>query len=113
VKALYLLLESTFQEYIPIELEFHTHIKELVDELADYELPAHLQSHLFRYYEQTGFYDKAENTLYDLLQANMSSSQIHAQGRDFYQRLLAKSDEDLQAGNFSREEAYEGLNQLA
>ncbi len=113
VKSLYLLLESTFQEYIPIELEFHAHIKELVDELTDYELPTHLQSHLFRYYEQTGFYDKAENTLYDLLQNQRSSSQMREQGQAFYQRLLSKSDEDLQAGNFSRAEVYEGLGQLA
>lgn len=33
-------------------------------------------------------------------------------GKDFYNMLLLKSDEDLTKANFSREEIFQGLNDM-
>ncbi|HEY4389095.1 MAG TPA: DUF6483 family protein, partial [Ktedonobacteraceae bacterium] len=80
--------------------------------LADYELPASTQTLLFRYYEYSGQYARAEDTLFGLLETAPVSQDLYAQGLAFYQRLQQKSSQDLVAGNFSREEVEEGLSEL-
>ena len=55
---------------------------------------------------------KAEDILFELLETHPADQEIRAQGIAFYKRLLAKSDADLQAGDFSRSEVHEGIAQL-
>ncbi|HEV2660598.1 MAG TPA: DUF6483 family protein, partial [Ktedonobacteraceae bacterium] len=68
-------------------------------------------SKLFAYYELSGQYARAEDTLFDLLETGNNREMVES-GRAFYTRLLAKSDADLQAGNLARDEVDEGLAQL-
>nr|WP_261851535.1 DUF6483 family protein [Clostridium folliculivorans] len=58
-----------------------------------------------------GEYNKAENLLFEELEKNKTKS-IQDVGIKFYNMLLEKSDEDLIKNNFSREEVYQGLNDI-
>jgi hypothetical protein len=111
VKSLYLLLELLHQEHIAFDSPLYEDAKDLMAKLASYELPTYLQRKIFRYYEQIGMYAQAENILFDYLEKDASTVML-TQGREFYQRLLTKNTLDLQNGNFSLEEAHEGLEQL-
>ena len=110
-KSLALFLEAVLHEHIPTDADLYTDIKQLLKKLEDYELPTPLKSKLFAYYELIGQYARAEDTLFDLLEGGNNREMVEP-GRAFYTRLLAKSDADLQAGNLTREEVEEGMEQL-
>jgi hypothetical protein len=111
-KALFLLLEAYYQEHIPDETIFIATIQTLILQLADYQLPLHIQRKLFRYYEQRGMYARAENLLFETLEQNPTAL-LFEDGNAFYQRLALKSELDLQAGELSHEEVEESQAQLA
>jgi tetratricopeptide (TPR) repeat protein len=112
LKSLYLFLTALQYEPIEDHTQFSIQIEEIVVKLADYELPINLKKQLFWYYEYSGEYGKAEDMLSELLEIHPTAQEIRAQGLAFYERLLAKSDADLQVGHFSRSEVYEGIAQL-
>ncbi|PYV86201.1 MAG: hypothetical protein DMG90_21755 [Acidobacteria bacterium] len=112
LKSLYLFLKALQYEPLEDHAQFSTEIRELLAKLEDYELPDNLKQQLFRYYEYSGEYAKAEDTLFELLETHPADQKIRAQGIAFYKRLLAKSDADLQAGDFSRSEVRKGIAQL-
>lgn len=58
-----------------------------------------------------GEYNKAENILFNELNSN-SSDEIRKIAIDFYNLLLQKSDEELNSRNFSRQEIYQGLEDI-
>lgn len=116
LKALTLLLEVLRQEPGIEDTDFFATIHGLLVKLEPFELPPATKLRLFAYYEQLGRYAQAEDVLYERLEAS-DTMQADRQkfleaGQAFYARLLRKSDADLQQGNFSREEAEEGLAQL-
>ncbi len=111
-RALFLFLEVFNYEPTSGETPLRQNIQQLLQNLADYELPPRIQQQLIVYYEQSGQYDKAENILFDLLESAEDISQVITEGKAFYTRLQRKSDADLQAGNLSRTEVMEGLEQL-
>lgn len=113
IKSLYLFL--TVLQYQPIEdhTQFYIQIDEMLVKLLEYDLPKYLKDQLFWYYEYTGDYAKAEDMLFELLELYPADQGIQAQGLAFYERLLAKSDSDLQMGHFSRSEVYEGMAQIS
>lgn len=112
LKSLYLFLTVLLQEQIPDDTNIYGDTEELIKKLDDYELPALTKQKLFAYYEHLGMYAKAEDILFELLEATTNQSELLASGHAFYTRLLARSNTDLIAGNFSRDEAEEGLRQL-
>jgi tetratricopeptide (TPR) repeat protein len=89
-------------------------IEGLLNKLEDYEIPMKIKSQLFRYYERVGQYSKAEDILFEVIEADSDESEadLVERGIAFYERLLKKKDMELASGNFSREEAREGLAQL-
>lgn len=112
VKALHLLLvvfhhESTAQNFAASD-----ELAELLRKLEEYEIPPKTNYELFAYYERIGHYAKAEDILFELLASEGNKGQLLTIGDAFYKRLLAKSANDLAAGNLSRDEAEEGLAQL-
>ncbi len=113
LKALNLLLMLHIQEHTTSQYTLPITVEELLPLLTDYELPVASKNMLFSYYELAGQYAKAEDTLFELLENATHDATLRAEGRAFYQRLLAKTESDLQHGNLSREEAQEGLAQLA
>lgn len=50
-----------------------------------------------------GNFNEGENYLFDLLEKQKTKSILDI-GKEFYETLSKKSDEELQNGNFSREE---------
>jgi hypothetical protein len=67
---------------------------------------------LFRYFDHTHEYARAEDLLFELLEASGSDEDILANGISFYQQLLKKNDESLRADHFSMEKVIEGLSHL-
>jgi hypothetical protein len=112
LKSLRLFLEVQLHERALRTSNFSVETEELLQKLKEYELPDNIKSKLFAYYELTGRYAKAEDTLFELLEADHANRELLRQGIAFYQRLQTKSDFDLTAGNLSRDEVEEGLAEL-
>jgi hypothetical protein len=79
----------------------------VVNKLESMDLPLKTRYKLFRTNEMLGNLGKAEDLLYDLIQADYPG--IRIEGKDFYERLLRKSDQELETGNLPRKEVEEGL----
>ncbi|ENK0838680.1 hypothetical protein AB2Z22_002033 [Clostridium botulinum] len=58
-----------------------------------------------------GNYDKAEDLIFEELEKN-DSPEIYEIAVEFYNALLKKSDEELNESNFSRDEIYQGLDDI-
>ena len=112
LKALNLFLELFLHGKSIDELDLFPNIDDLVQKLEEFELPLPTNQKLFRYYEKAGRYAKAEDVLFDMLEEDALPHDMVAEGIDFYQRLIAKSDDELLLGNLSREELAEGLRQV-
>jgi hypothetical protein len=112
LKSLDLILEVLLLDTSVSGTDFIPEFEGLLYKLSEYELPDKTKLMLFRYYDQTGKYSKAEDMLVEMLEAGDPGGDMHARGIAFYQRLQRKSDAALRAGNFSREEVEEGLARL-
>lgn len=112
VKSLHLYLSVILHEPAHADSDLYLEVAALLKKLADYELPMSTQTLVFAYYEHQGQYAKAEDTFFALLETHGNGDKLIDRGRAFYTRLLTKSDMDLQAGNLSREEVEEGLEEL-
>src|SRR5438552_1035893 len=112
LKSLRLFLEVQLHERTLSTSNFYVETEDLLQKLKEYELPDTIQGKLISYYELTGRYAKAEDTLFELLETDHANRGIIQQGIAFYQRLQIKSDFDLTAGNLSRDEVEEGLAEL-
>ena len=112
LKSLYLFLEVPPDENPISDLDIPAQIDEILGKLEEYELPLKMKSKLFSYYDNTGSYAKAEDILFEIIEADSSDHKIVEQGIAFYTRLKGKSDAELLSGNLSREEVEEGLAQL-
>jgi hypothetical protein len=112
VKALTLYLEAFDKAQESAFLEYYSDIEMLAANLGDYKLPETVRARLFDYYEAAGKYSKAEDLLFETLEASADAAWVE-RGRRFYERLAAKSDAELNAGNLPREEMQEGHAELA
>jgi hypothetical protein len=120
LKACNLFLEALFAKNRSKEIEQVSEVEELLPKLEDYELPLRTRQLLFWYFDYTNQYGRAEDVFFDILALvpgeemdNEEEAQnIREKGEAFYARLLGKSDETLQAGNFSRAEIGEGLARI-
>ncbi|MBD0381633.1 DUF6483 family protein [Paenibacillus sedimenti] len=85
-------------------------ITQCLERLQPWVLPADMKLRLFDYYDLQGDFAKAEDMLFHYMEDHKELVSIAvAQGVLFYERLLGKDEDQLQAGNFSREEVQEGL----
>jgi hypothetical protein len=109
LRSLTLLLDVYEWANEPIEPDHGKVIEEALEKLQSYTLPADLLEKLFHYRERIGQYDKAENVLYDILDV---MPEFKTEGMRFYERLLAKKDEDLAQGGLPRDEVVEGMEKL-
>ena len=112
LKAINLYLEVLSVDNSFDHIDQLAEIDGLIYKLADYDLPQHIQEMLFRYFERTGRFSQAEDTLDEMLAANPGNLGVVVKGIAFYQRLLQKSDAFLLGGNLSRDEVAEGLSKL-
>ena len=108
-RSLYMFLTGIEFSNKIIEEDHLKKIETIIDKLKDYEIPQDLQVKLFRFYEFTRKYDKAEDMLYELIEKD---SKFTSEGIQFYERLLDKSEEELIKGNLPNAEVEEGLINL-
>ena len=117
LKALHLFLEVASGNNDVKDIDITMAIEDILNKLAEYELPLKTNNKIFRYFEKLGSYARAEDVLFEMVEGEEkekepASDGIIKQGIAFYNRLLKKSDTDLKAGILSREEVEEGLAQL-
>ncbi len=109
LKSLGLLTETInfLKEKIPHEL---IESVDFLGERLDFTiLPPQLQEKIFTTYSVIGRFAKAEDLLFEMLDQDPSYAE---QGRQFYERLLRRTDEELEQGNLPRVEVLEGLAHL-
>lgn len=112
IRSLHLFLEVLLLETTSVDRSIDPEIEELLSRLSDYNLPLRTRSQLFRYFAYTHEYARAEDLLFEMLEASGPNEEIVANGISFYQRLLNKSDEALKADHFTKEQVLKGLSQL-
>ena len=87
-------------------------VDEMVEKLAEFDLPTETQGRLLNYYDAVGQYAKAEDVLWEWLEATEYVSDAVERGMIFYQQLLTKSNAVLKAGKLPRAEVKAGLAEL-
>ena len=118
LKSLHLYLESYLYDNPgarpqSVPADYYGDVEELLRKLDGYELPQYIKNRLWQYYEREGNYSRAEDLLYELYEDSPDNF-IFDQGLAFYDRLLQKSDQQLDAGDLPRDEVEEGrINWLA
>ena len=86
--------------------KFYQDVKEIENILED-EIDADTRIKLFRFYELQRKFAKAENELFRLKEMNYPG--IEEIGISFFKSLESLSEDDLQEGNFSKEEIAQGI----
>lgn len=114
LKALGLMLSVSAGEWeLP---DYAPTVDELVETVAEFQLPASTNARLFAFYQQQGQYDLAENVLFDWLESELEDDGAGidpvAAGIDFYRALQGKDDQTLMGGGLPREEVDAGLSEL-
>ena len=107
LKSFLLYFESIFNNYELQNADVFSSIQKIIKIIGKYKLPASVKFKIFLFYELSNDFAAAENMLYELVDDKYD--QILKEGIAFYQRLLAKNDEDLEKGNLPRDEILEGL----
>jgi len=102
--ALGLFLEVLQRNVVSMELIQKT--DQLIERVSGVRLPTPVVKRLLSYYEARGMFDRAEDVLYEWL--DTKDVDVPESGIAFYERLSAKSDDDLTAGGLSREEVEQG-----
>lgn len=111
LRALQLLAECALDAPEPLP-DYAPPRAELLAILKDYHLPRRTRAALFRLAEAEGRFDEAEDQLFDLIAEHPGDPELIATGADFFERLLALTDEALAAGGLSRDEVEQGLAEL-
>jgi hypothetical protein len=111
-RALLLYLEFLQHERVDDNSPVLEDVHELLDKLADYDLPDSIKERLVNFYERDRRFDLAENQLFDLLEDHPEDQTIRQHALAFYQRLQRLSNAELIAGNLPCEEVEEGLAKL-
>ena len=97
-------------ERIPDAQRYLRQIESLTEALSVYPPVPAVQQRLVFHHERQGDFADAEDVLFELVDAG--HEEIIAAGIELYQRLLAKSDDELERGQLPREEVEDGLSQL-
>jgi hypothetical protein len=111
LKALQLLLETLAKGELFECPEFVPKVELLRERLQDEPLPLGMRAMLMQHHERAGEFAKAEDELFGMLDAEPENEAIKNFGLTFYQRLQARSDTELAAGNLPRAEVEEGLSE--
>ena len=88
-------------------------VNEIVDILRQFKIPNETKQLLFRFYEHTKKYAKAEDVLFEWLESiNYQDSELLDQGLAFYDRLSNRESRELEEGNLPLDEVLEGQDKL-
>jgi len=112
LKGLHLLLDTFGRNEITERPDFVPTVEAFLTGLRDAPLPLPTGAMLMHHYERTGEFAKAEDALFAMADVAPDNAELLEFGRQFYQRLLRKSDDSLAAGNLPRAEVQAGLAEL-
>lgn len=91
------------------QVDLPERVRRLRSALRDYQLPSGAYARLVRYLEADGRLAEAEDLLFEWLEDAGATRIVVAEGRAFYERLLAREDAALEAGQLPRAEVREGI----
>lgn len=111
VRALNLYLEVGFAVENDF-LEADDRIDALFDSLGK-DIPEDTLFSTFDYYDQVGAFDRAEDSINQMLQTTDNNPDIQVEKRMFYLRLLEESDDELSNGGVTRGEVEQKLRELS
>lgn len=110
-KSLRLYLEALIADDYLRTREYPETAEALLKKVEEQDgLPASILRRLTRYHEAMGEYARAEDRLFELKETGYA--RWPKEGAEFFNRLLALTDERLEAGGLSREEVKEGLEEV-
>ena len=112
LKALNLLLAIGQFAGEDVAPEYSPKVEGLVGQLADEALPPRTLVGLVQHYEQYSLLAKAEDRLFDLIDAVEEKRPALELANAFLRRQLAKSDEELVRGELPRAEVEAGLDEV-
>jgi hypothetical protein len=111
LKSLVLYCEALKFNDIINPQDYFDKIEKLIINLKDFDLPWNTKNSLINYYEISGKYSKAEDLIFELAEAG--DEQVISSGIAFYNRLLLKTDEEIENGNLNREEIQNAILELS
>lgn len=110
LKSLSLYLEAMHDDarlHLPSYVE---RVQEVAAALEEFEIPVDIRTRLMAYYEMSGAFGAAEDVLFDMLDDEEANALDI--GEEFYERMLALSDDELSSGDLPRDEVIEGLERV-
>ena len=110
LRALDLLLICVRQLDEALKNEAISAIDEILQTVRDNNLPMDIYEKLLFFYEYRNEYAKAEDCLFKIAENGVDSAL--KTGESFYERLMEKTDQELEDGNLPRSELEEGLLEL-
>lgn len=105
-------LYKAFREDDEIEEKYKESSVDTCKELSKYELSIDTDKKILRLYESINKLDKAEDTLFYMLQKTNNDGSIILEGMKFYNRLKQKEKDILAEGNLPYEEVEDGIGEL-
>ncbi|MGE5861706.1 MAG: DUF6483 family protein [Ignavibacteria bacterium] len=111
-KVLSLYLEGILSNRNSVQLfaDYFKDIDIIIEKIKNDEISPDIRFRLFKFYELTGKYDKAENELFNLESLNFAG--IKKEGINFYKNLELMNEEELKTKNFPKEKIKIGLDKL-
>jgi tetratricopeptide (TPR) repeat protein len=112
LKGLHLVLDAIADDPTSPRPDFVPSVESFVIALHDSPLSLETNVMLMRHYEQLQDYARAEDSLFNMLDAEPGNPGLVDFGIGFYERLLRLDDEALELGNLPRAEVNAGLGEL-
>jgi hypothetical protein len=112
LKGLHLLFEVFGRTEPADRPDFVPTLETFLAALAAAPLPVMTNAMLMQHYERLGEFARAEDALFEILDAEPAKIELLEFGRLFYQRLLRLEDPALNSGNLPRAEVLSGLAEL-
>lgn len=106
---LHLSLSPEVEPMDEVNDEIKSRLNKSLERLQGWIIPEEIKRLLFAHYEKQGNYAKVEDVLFHYMEDHPDRSVVLEQGVIFYEKLVNMEEELLQAGNFSKEEAFDGL----
>ncbi|MDO7907825.1 DUF6483 family protein [Paenibacillus sp. JX-17] len=109
IKSLHLYIYSDLNGAAREPQQLGDRIRDTLAAVKDYKLPQQTRMLLARFHEEQQKFDEAENLWYRLVR---DTPELRSEAVAFYERLLTRNPEELEAGGLPLDEVQEGLNGL-
>lgn len=112
LKSLNIYAESLSLDTETCLVQCRDNIESVIEIVREYDLPDDCQYSIFQCFEASGKFDKAEDMLYELIENPNCEINMYQKGINFYERLLTKSESELEEGNLPLDEVKYGLEHI-